>query len=229
MKLKEYTKKILLSFTLIILFISILALTAPAQNSPGFPCDDTDLGPEPDVPGIAKEEDTHRNDTYYGIDRCIGDLLFEHDCRARMMSYRHECEYGCSKRSITAFGQIFINVGYCNPEPACGNGHLEADEECDDGNLISGDGCTDGCLEEDPRTFPGSHCGDGILDLGEECDDNNESSGDGCSDECIIESGYPNCGNGILEIGEECDDDNETSGDGCTDGCRLENRYLCHN
>ena len=32
------------------------------------------------------------------------------------------------------------------PEPACGNGYVEADEECDDGNAADGDGCTAACL-----------------------------------------------------------------------------------
>jgi cysteine-rich repeat protein len=37
------------------------------------------------------------------------------------------------------------DTGFRPPEPACGNGYVEADEECDDGNAADDDGCTNAC------------------------------------------------------------------------------------
>lgn len=36
--------------------------------------------------------------------------------------------------------------GFDPPEPACGNGYVEAGEECDDGNAVDGDACTSTCV-----------------------------------------------------------------------------------
>lgn len=69
------------------------------------------------------------------------------------------------------------------PEPACGDGQLDAGEECDDGNLDDSDACTAACLN--------AQCGDGHVHVGTEaCDDGNADEDDSCSSTCEI---TPSC------------------------------------
>lgn len=138
------------------------------------------------------------------------------------------------------------------PEPACGNGVLEAGEECDDGMANAPDGeCTPTCMLGvcgDGVIIPGveecdlgplnldyglctttcttARCGDGLLqpENGEECDDGNASDDDACTHKCKIKGGY--CGDGILQDGEACDDGNGFDLDGCKASCELTPRRV---
>ena len=147
--------------------------------------------------------------------------------------------------------------GFCQPEPACGDGNLDAGEGCDDLNAIDGDGCDSTCLIEeggacnelDPGNIgadscqsgvcdtsggvsgvcasPLPGCGDGSVDAGEECDDGNTVNGDGCDANCTIETADPLCGNSDLDVDEGCDDGNLISGDGCNEFCLIEDGGTC--
>lgn len=105
------------------------------------------------------------------------------------------------------------------PEPFCGDGHVDEGEECDDGDQDETDGCSSSCTQ--------SRCGDGIIrvdlywgvDGYEECDDGNTDETDGCLSTCQ----FAQCGDGIVREGtdengnvyEECDDGNENQYDAC--------------
>ena len=79
-----------------------------------------------------------------------------------------------------------VSYGYSDllePQPACGDGVVDAGEECDDGNVAGADGCSATCRVEPPPPA----CGDGVVNAGEECDDGNLADADGCSASCTVE------------------------------------------
>lgn len=97
------------------------------------------------------------------------------------------------------------------PDPACGDGMVDADETCDDGNTDN----TDACL----ATCDAASCGDGFVHMGvETCDTSGESAT--CNANCTAAV----CGDTIVNelAGEACDDGNTTAGDGCDAMCQEE-------
>ena len=65
-----------------------------------------------------------------------------------------------------------------DPEPACGDGVVQAGEECDDGNDAENDDCLPSCLA--------ASCGDGVVwDGVEQCDDDNVVPSS-CPSNCLL-------------------------------------------
>lgn len=58
----------------------------------------------------------------------------------------------------TAVRSIFLV--HAPPEPACGDGRVDAGEACDDGNKTNGDGCSCTCAVEQPAGRDGDDDGD---------------------------------------------------------------------
>jgi cysteine-rich repeat protein len=91
--------------------------------------------------------------------------------------------------ALDSFNSGLTGPGHCGvqPQPCCGDGHVDAGETCDDGNVTDGDGCSSTCQTEPPKPC----CGDGHVDAGETCDDGNVTDGDGCSSTCQTEPTCP--------------------------------------
>ncbi len=129
------------------------------------------------------------------------------------------------------------------PEPACGDGVVDAGEECDEGESnadsaackadCTNNVCGDGALGPDEACDDGENngadaackddctansCGDGAQGPGEECDDgeNNDDAGT-CKSDCTLAT----CGDGLVGPGEGCDDGNQVDDDECTNECKL--------
>jgi cysteine-rich repeat protein len=69
-----------------------------------------------------------------------------------------------------------------DPNPVCGDGHVDGNEVCDDGaNNASYGHCGARC------DGPHLHCGDKRVDAPENCDDGNTIAGDGCDATCMRE------------------------------------------
>jgi cysteine-rich repeat protein len=90
---------------------------------------------------------------------------------------------GLGLDSCCVLNQCSTEPEPADPQPVCGDGHVNGSEVCDDGpdNATYGH-CGGDCLG--PHLF----CGDGRSDMPyETCDDGNKESGDGCDSHCDVE------------------------------------------
>jgi cysteine-rich repeat protein len=69
------------------------------------------------------------------------------------------------------------------PDPACGDGNIDAGEECGEPGLPVCEVRYE-CQNCNCDYIP--QCGNGMLDPGEECDDGNTNNDDDCRNDCTL-------------------------------------------